>query len=123
VRKAKCASFELFFLAEVQPVPAAAEVLPGMRPIELEGLTVQPKVMGQGEYKYQGFVYRAMPPGCESVGDRRLPAVGIQACPRIAFHKFGSHVRLSIDDLDAYAQAGRVAPITATSVRRDRRAS
>ena len=42
---------------------------------------------------------------------------------RIAFHKFGSHVRLSIDDLDAYAQAGRVAPITATSVRRDRRAS
>src|ERR1700739_4947061 len=49
-RKAKRASFELFFLAEVQPA---------MRPIELEGLTVQPKVMGQGEYKYQGFVYRA----------------------------------------------------------------
>jgi hypothetical protein len=58
-RKAKRASFELFFLAEVQPVPSAAEVLPGMRPIELEGLTVQPKVMGQGEFKYQGFVYRA----------------------------------------------------------------
>ena len=58
-RKAKRASFELFFLAEVQPIPAAAEVLPGMRPIELEGLTVQPKVMGQGECKYQGFVYRA----------------------------------------------------------------
>jgi excisionase family DNA binding protein len=33
---------------------------------------------------------------------------------RIAFHKFGSHVRLSIEDLDGYAQAGRVAPIRAS---------
>ncbi|CAM3920068.1 hypothetical protein [Smaragdicoccus niigatensis] len=57
--KAKRASFEMFFLAEVQPVPAAAELMPGIRPIELEGLTAQPKVMGQGEFKYQGFVFRA----------------------------------------------------------------
>ena len=42
---------------------------------------------------------------------------------RIAFHKFGVHVRLSIEDLDTYAQAGRVAPITATAVRHDLRAS
>ena len=42
---------------------------------------------------------------------------------RIAFHKFGAHVRLSIEDLDSYAQAGRVAPITATTVRHDLRAS
>jgi excisionase family DNA binding protein len=42
---------------------------------------------------------------------------------RIAFHKFGAHVRLSIEDVDSYAQAGRVAPITATTVRHDLRAS
>ncbi|MGO8938998.1 MAG: excisionase family DNA-binding protein [Mycobacterium sp.] len=42
---------------------------------------------------------------------------------RIAFHKFGAHVRLSIEDLDSYAQAGRVAPITATTLRHDLRAS
>lgn len=57
--KAKRAAFDLFFLAEVQPVPAAPELIPGVRPIELEGLTAQPKVMGQGEFKYQGFIYRA----------------------------------------------------------------
>lgn len=57
--KAKRASFDIFFLADVQPVPAAPELMPGIRPVELEGLTAQPKVMGQGEFKYQGFVYRA----------------------------------------------------------------
>jgi excisionase family DNA binding protein len=27
---------------------------------------------------------------------------------RIGFHKFGSHVRLSIEDLECFAQSGRV---------------
>lgn len=40
---------------------------------------------------------------------------------RIAFHKAGTHVRLSIDDLDAFMQAGRVEPITRSSVLRDLR--
>lgn len=40
---------------------------------------------------------------------------------RIAFHKFGAHVRLAIADLDAFACAGRVEPITAASVYRDLR--
>ncbi|MGH8881385.1 MAG: hypothetical protein ACRD0P_29225, partial [Stackebrandtia sp.] len=35
------------------------EVLPGMRPIELEGLTSEPRVAGNGEFKYQSYVYRA----------------------------------------------------------------
>lgn len=58
---AKRASFELIFLADVQPVPSGPELAPGtgLRMIELDGLTVEPKVMGQGEFKYLGYVFRA----------------------------------------------------------------
>ena len=38
---------------------------------------------------------------------------------RIAFHKVGAHVRLSVDDLETFVQAGRVEPITRTAVIRD----
>lgn len=38
---------------------------------------------------------------------------------RIAFHKVGSHVRIGVADLEAFVRAGRVEPITASSVRRD----
>ncbi|GAB2988544.1 excisionase family DNA-binding protein [Amycolatopsis acidiphila] len=31
---------------------------------------------------------------------------------RVAFHKVGSHVRLGVEDLEAFVQAGRVEPIT-----------
>jgi excisionase family DNA binding protein len=37
---------------------------------------------------------------------------------RIAFHKVGSHVRISVADLEAFVQAGRVEPVTRRSVRR-----
>ncbi|MEU3620987.1 hypothetical protein BS329_11595 [Amycolatopsis coloradensis] len=57
--KAKRASFEVTLLADVQPVPTVGEVMPGMRPVELEGLTAEPKVAGQGEYKYLSYVFRA----------------------------------------------------------------
>lgn len=30
---------------------------------------------------------------------------------RIAFHKIGVHVRLAVDDLESFVQAGRVEPI------------
>lgn len=56
---AKRASYEITFLADVQPVPATSEVLPGMRPIELEGLTAEPRVAGNGEFKYLSYVFRA----------------------------------------------------------------
>jgi hypothetical protein len=59
VSNPKRASFEVLFTAKVQPVPATAEVLPGLRPIELDGLSVQPKVAGNGEFKYQSFTFRA----------------------------------------------------------------
>lgn len=58
-RNAKRASFEVTFLADVQPVPATSEVLPGVRPIELEGMTAEPRVAGNGEFKYQSYVFRA----------------------------------------------------------------
>jgi excisionase family DNA binding protein len=38
---------------------------------------------------------------------------------RIAFHKVGVHVRLAVDDLEAFVQAGRVEPITRAGVARD----
>lgn len=30
-----------------------------MRPVELAGLTAEPRVAGNGEFKYQSYVYRA----------------------------------------------------------------
>lgn len=56
---AKRASFEITLIAEVQPVPTTTEVLPGMRPIELDGLTAEPRVVGNGEFKYQSYLFRA----------------------------------------------------------------
>jgi hypothetical protein len=56
---AKRASFEITLIAEVQPVPMTTEVLPGMRPIVLDGLTAEPRVAGNGEFKYQSYLYRS----------------------------------------------------------------
>jgi hypothetical protein len=57
--RTKRTSFEITFLADVQPVPTTHEVRPGMRPITLEGLTAEPKVTGTREFKYQSYIYRA----------------------------------------------------------------
>lgn len=35
---------------------------------------------------------------------------------RVAFHKLGSHVRFAISDLDAFAAAGRIEPISVSDV-------
>ncbi|ASR34373.1 hypothetical protein BAY61_04480 [Prauserella marina] len=56
---AKRASYEVTLLADVQPVPAASEVLPGMRPVEFENVTAEPRVAGNGEFKYQSYLFRA----------------------------------------------------------------
>jgi hypothetical protein len=59
--KAKRASFEVVFLGQHVPVPVTAELVAntGMRMVELEGLTAEPVVSGQGEFKYQGWKFRA----------------------------------------------------------------
>lgn len=56
---AKQASFEVTFVADQQPVPAAAAIVPGMRPIELVGLQVKPRMTGAGEFKSIGWTVRA----------------------------------------------------------------
>jgi hypothetical protein len=58
---AKRASFALLFTAAVQPVPESPELAAGtdIRFIELEGLTAEPRVMGQGEFKDLGYIFRA----------------------------------------------------------------
>ncbi|HEY2063821.1 MAG TPA: hypothetical protein VGH57_35980, partial [Amycolatopsis sp.] len=55
----KRGSFDVTFLADVQPVPTTSEALPGMRLIELDGLTAEPKVAVNGDFKYQSYVFRA----------------------------------------------------------------
>jgi hypothetical protein len=55
----KRASFDVTFLADVQPVPTTSEVLPGIRPVELDGLTAEPRIAGNGEFKYQSYHFRA----------------------------------------------------------------
>jgi excisionase family DNA binding protein len=40
---------------------------------------------------------------------------------RIAFHKIGRAVRLHVSDVDAHAAAGRIEPLTVSSVWRDAR--
>ncbi|MEV0076197.1 hypothetical protein AB0H58_07270 [Nocardia neocaledoniensis] len=59
--KAKRKSFELLFLSEDVPQVTTEEVVPGtgMRMIVLEGLMAEPKVMGQGEFKYLGYQFYA----------------------------------------------------------------
>lgn len=57
--KAKRASFEVVFLADVQPAPLPDEVLPGMRPVELVDLMAAPKTAGQGEFKYLAYDFIA----------------------------------------------------------------
>ncbi|WP_029901390.1 hypothetical protein [Nocardia brasiliensis] len=51
--------FQVVFVADVMPVPAAAEIVPGMTPIELEGLQIKPKMAGAGEFKRIGWSIRA----------------------------------------------------------------
>lgn len=72
---AKRKSFEVTLLADVQPVPTSGEVLPGMRPVELEGLTAEPRVAGNGEFKYQSFLFRAT--GFRAVGRSAGSAPGV----------------------------------------------
>ncbi|MFI6998760.1 hypothetical protein [Nocardia sp. NPDC050175] len=57
--KGKRASFEITFVSRHQPIPAGEQVTDDIWFIEVEGLTAEPKVMGQGEFKYLGYTYRA----------------------------------------------------------------
>ncbi|MGV9681009.1 hypothetical protein ACWDSJ_37555 [Nocardia sp. NPDC003482] len=71
--KGKRKSFEITFVARHQPVPAGEEIADGIWFIELEGLTAEPRVMGQGEYKYLGYVYRATGIKGDTSGSKQPP--------------------------------------------------
>ncbi|MFF0493603.1 hypothetical protein ACFYTQ_31675 [Nocardia sp. NPDC004068] len=57
--KANQASFDITFVADQVPVPSEPEVMDGLRPIELEGLLLKPRVVGNGNFKSVGFYIRA----------------------------------------------------------------
>ncbi|MBF6356066.1 hypothetical protein IU449_16210 [Nocardia higoensis] len=73
---AKNAAFDVTFVADVQPVPAVAEIVPGMTPIELEGLMVKPKVAGSGEFKSIGWTVRATGIKGDNSGAKTNPTAG-----------------------------------------------
>jgi hypothetical protein len=73
-KRSKRAAFDVRFVAAVQPVPTTDEVIPGMRPIELDGLEVEPKVGGQGEYKY--LTYEVWATGIKDSGRGRAKGSG-----------------------------------------------
>ncbi|MFD6391827.1 hypothetical protein [Nocardia sp. NPDC060259] len=52
-------AYEVMLLSNSEPVPTTGEIGPDMRPIELTGLIVTPRVAGQGEFKYLSWVVRA----------------------------------------------------------------
>ncbi|WP_063056211.1 hypothetical protein [Nocardia salmonicida] len=56
---AKNTGLDITFISDVMPTPPADEVVPGFRPIALEGLMLKPRVTGNGEFKSIGFYIRA----------------------------------------------------------------
>ncbi|MFI7670818.1 hypothetical protein [Nocardia sp. NPDC049526] len=71
---AKNASYDVIFASPVQPVPAVAEIVPGMTPIELEGLEIKPKIQGSGEFKSIGWSIRATGIKGDTSGSKQAPA-------------------------------------------------
>lgn len=74
----KKSSIQVIFLADVAPVPSTPEVLPGMRSIVLENVTLQPKVTGQGEFKTLGWTVRATGIAGDNSG-AKVPAADLGA--------------------------------------------
>ncbi|AXK85728.1 hypothetical protein SAMN05421776_11492 [Nocardia farcinica] len=71
---AKSASYDVIFASPHQPVPAVAEIVPGMTPIELEGLEIKPKIQGSGEFKSIGWMIRAAGIKGDTSGAKQAPA-------------------------------------------------
>ncbi|MEV6340274.1 hypothetical protein AB0M12_36800 [Nocardia vinacea] len=59
VRNARRTSYEIILLADEEPVPTTAEIADNLRPITLTGVTLQPRIGGQNEFKYQDYIVRA----------------------------------------------------------------
>lgn len=72
----KRSSVQVIFLADVAPIPHGAELISGtgLRVIELENMTLQPKVTGQGEFKTLGWTIRATGIKGDTSGAKQAPA-------------------------------------------------
>ncbi|MFE5463811.1 hypothetical protein [Nocardia sp. NPDC056564] len=55
----KDSSFDVIFLADVQPVPVGTQFSENVMLVELEGLQIKPKMAGSGEFKSIGWSIRA----------------------------------------------------------------
>ncbi len=53
------ASYEIVLLSDTEPVPTTQEIAPNVRPIELTGITVEPRLAGDGQFKYVSKAVRA----------------------------------------------------------------
>ncbi|WP_433524393.1 hypothetical protein ACQPZ2_04310 [Nocardia pseudovaccinii] len=58
-RTARRASYEVILLADEEPVPTAAEIGDNLRPVTLTGVTLQPRIAGQDQFKYLAYIVRA----------------------------------------------------------------
>jgi len=57
--RANRAAFEVTVLSDTAPdLEAIPEVLPGMRLVELEGLTLEPRIQGDKPYQFITFTWR-----------------------------------------------------------------
>jgi hypothetical protein len=52
-------AYDVLLLSDTEPVPTTEEIADGLRPIRLEGVTVQPRVGGTGEFRYLTYTVRA----------------------------------------------------------------
>lgn len=80
--KGKRASFEITFVARVQPIPAGEQIGDDMWWVHLEGLTAEPKVMGQAPYQYLGYNFRATGIKGDNSGAKQPPADVSASRPR-----------------------------------------
>lgn len=53
------ASYEVLLLSDTEPVPPTEEIAKNMRPIELIGMQVQPRIGGQGDFRFLTWAVRA----------------------------------------------------------------
>ncbi|KZM76171.1 hypothetical protein [Nocardia terpenica] len=65
---------DLVFLAPVQPVPQGQEVLPGVRPVVLENLMVQPRATLAGQFPKLIYSYFATGIAGDTSGAKQAPA-------------------------------------------------
>ncbi|MCU1641197.1 MAG: hypothetical protein JWN03_1472 [Nocardia sp.] len=76
--KGKQSGLDLIFLADVRPVPVTQEITPNVRPIQLEGVTVEVRASVQGDFATMTFAYWATGIKGDTSGSK-LPPMDVPA--------------------------------------------